>query len=88
MFIDKIKTTINDVQENVKQTTEMANAIRKQVTKEVEKEAKPWKKLGEKAMKGGVKMINKQQATAVEAFGDVKGQLQDSNKRFRKILSL
>lgn len=86
--INKVKETITDVQENIKQTTEMAKAVTTQVTKEVQKEAKPWIKLGNKAVDGGVKMLNKQQAIAVDAIEEVKGQLKESNKRFKKIMSL
>lgn len=81
---------IKEVYKTIKKSAIKANKEAVKTTTVVRKEvlevSKPWIKLGKKALKGGVKMAEKQQEIAVDAIKEVKGQLKESANRFQKIV--
>ena len=81
---------IKEVYKTIKKSAVKANKEATKTTKVVRKEvlevSKPWIKLGKKALKGGVKMAEKQQETALDAIKEVKGQLKESADRFQQIV--
>jgi len=88
MFNNKqIKETFKVVNKTAKKVNKNVMATSTEVLSEVIEGSQPWIKLGKKAVKGGVKMAEKQQEIALEAIKEVKGQLKNSQKRFKKIIN-
>ncbi len=82
----EIKEVYKTIKESAIKANKEATKTTKIVKKEVVEVSKPWIKLGKKAVKGGVKMTEKQQEIALDAIKEVKGQLKESANRFQKIV--
>lgn len=85
------KFDVNKGIETIKGTAKNVNTFALETSNEVIDAsiatASVWQGVAEKAIKGGFKLVRKQQDITFDALESVKGQLVDGRKRFAKLFS-
>lgn len=83
---EQIIERYNKAVATAKEMNEKAKATREEIIKDVQKESQPWRKLADKAIKGGKELAGKQKEMLASTSDDVKKQWAESTERFKKIV--
>ena len=78
--VDTVKTSAKDMNEFVLETSE-------EVIDATLKSAEQWQNVGEKAIKGGLKLAANQQEVLFDTLDSIKSQLKESRSRVKDLFS-
>ena len=80
-------TNVDTISTTAKQINNRSLKIADSLVEGIVANSDKWQKLADKAVKNGLKISAKQQDLFFEAMEDIKGQMQQGMKRFKKIFS-
>ena len=86
-FTAKVKSTIETAKTSAKKANQVALNTTEEVVTETINIASQWQKVTEKALKGGVKLLDNQQNLVFDALESYKKHFVNGKKRWNKVFS-
>lgn len=86
-FTAKISEAVQTAKESAKKANEVALNTTEDVVTETINIASQWQKVTEKALKGGVKLLDNQQNIVFDALETYKNHIVKGSKRLRKVFA-